>query len=144
MRLAGAPVGAAGEALRARLDELVRCPDLAGRVELSGPLADPLPALQGAAALLHCADREPYGLALVEALACGVPVVAPAAGGPLEIVGDGGRLYPPGDAGAAALVLRDVLARRDELGSAARRRAEAHFDRGRAQGRYRELLAAAA
>ena len=144
MRLAGAPVGAAGEALRARLGERVRRPDLAGRVELVGPLADPLPALQGAAALLHCADREPYGLALVEALACGVPVVAPAAGGPLEIVGEGGRLYPPGDAAAGALVLRDVLARRDQLGAAARRRAEAHFDRERARRRYRELLATAA
>ena len=127
-----------------RLSERVRRPDLAGRVELAGPLADSLPALQGAAALLHCADREPYGLALVEALACGVPVVAPAAGGPLEIVGEGGRLYPPGDAGAAALVLRDVLARRDELGAAARRRAEAHFDREQARRRYRELLATAA
>ena len=143
MRLAGAPVGAAGGALLERLSERVRRPDLAGRVELAGPLADPLPALQGAAALLHCADREPYGLALVEALACGVPVVAPAAGGPIEIVGEGGRLYPPGDAGAAALVLRDVLARRDELGAAARRRAEAHFDREQARRRYRELLAAA-
>ena len=52
--------------------------------------------------LLHCADDEPYGLALVEALAAGRPVVAPAAGGPLEIVADGaGRLYPPGDADAA-------------------------------------------
>ena len=36
--------------------------------------------------LLHCADAEPYGLVLVEALAAGRPVVAPAAGGPLEIV----------------------------------------------------------
>ena len=59
--------------------------------------------------LLHCADAEPYGLALVEALAAGRPVVAPAAAGPLEIVQDGaGRLYPPGDADAAAAALRAV------------------------------------
>ena len=61
--------------------------------------------------LLHCADAEPYGLALVEALAAGRPVVAPAAAGPLEIVQDGaGRLYPPGDADAAVEALRTVLA----------------------------------
>ena len=38
-------------------------------------------------------------MALLEALACGRPVAAPAAAGPLEIVADGaGRLYAPGDA----------------------------------------------
>ena len=68
-------------------------------------------ALASAHLLLHCADAEPFGLVLVEALACGRPVVAPAAAGPLEIVTDGaGRLYPPGDAHAAADALRAVLA----------------------------------
>ena len=41
---------------------------------------------------------------LVEALAAGRPVVAPAAGGPLEILDRG--LYPPGDADAAVAKLR--------------------------------------
>ena len=68
-------------------------------------------ALASAHVLLHCADAEPYGMALVEALAAGRPVVAPAAAGPLEIVADGaGRLYPPGDAQAAVEALRAVLA----------------------------------
>jgi glycosyltransferase involved in cell wall biosynthesis len=82
-------------------------------------------ALAQAHVLLHCADEEPWGLALVEALACGRPVVAPAAGGPLEIVADGaGRLYPPGDADAAVKALRDVLAD-PAAPAAARTRAEA-------------------
>ena len=85
-------------------------------------------ALASAHVLLHCADAEPYGLALVEALAAGRPVVAPAAAGPLEIVTDGaGRLYPPGDADAAVEALREVLAD-PEAPAAARRRAEAAFD----------------
>jgi glycosyltransferase involved in cell wall biosynthesis len=99
----------------------------AGRVGLAGQV-DARAALARAHVLLHCADAEPYGLALVEALACGRPVVAPDAGGPREIVQDGaGRLYPPGDAEAAAAALRAVLAD-PAAPAAARRRAEAAFD----------------
>jgi glycosyltransferase involved in cell wall biosynthesis len=55
-------------------------------------------------------------------------VVAPDAAGPREIVAAGaGRLYPPGDARAAAAALRDVLAD-PAAPAAARRRAEAEFD----------------
>jgi glycosyltransferase involved in cell wall biosynthesis len=97
------------------------------RVTLAGHL-DARAALAQAHVLLHCADAEPYGLALVEALACGRPVVAPDAGGPREIVRDGaGRLYPPGDADAAVAALREVLADA-ACPAAARRRAEAAFD----------------
>jgi glycosyltransferase involved in cell wall biosynthesis len=98
------------------------------RIEIAGPIDDVPRALADSHLLLHCADAEPYGMVLVEALAAGRPVVAPAAGGPLEIVADGaGRLYPPGDAGAAADAIRAVLA--DPRAPAnARRRAEEHFD----------------
>src|SRR3954468_20180532 len=93
---------------------------LAGHVDARAALAD-------AHVLLHCADAEPYGLALVEALACGRPVVAPDAAGPREIVVEGaGRLYPPGDADAAVAALRAVLAD-PAAPAAARRRAQA-FD----------------
>jgi glycosyltransferase involved in cell wall biosynthesis len=79
-------------------------------VTFAGRVEDVSAALAQAHLLLHCADREPYGLALVEALAAGRPVVAPDAGGPREIVADGaGRLYPPGDAAAAAAAIRAVL-----------------------------------
>jgi glycosyltransferase involved in cell wall biosynthesis len=97
------------------------------RVTLAGHV-DARTALGGAHVLLHCADAEPYGLALVEALACGRPVVAPDAAGPREIVQAGsGRLYPPGDAAAAAAALRAVLGD-PAAPAAARRRAEEAFD----------------
>ena len=103
-------------------------PDAPPNVTFAGHVTDVRTALARAHVLLHCADAEPYGLALVEALAAGRPVVAPAAGGPVEIVQDGaGRLYPPGDADAAVEALRAVFAD-PEAPHAARRRAEAAFD----------------
>jgi glycosyltransferase involved in cell wall biosynthesis len=143
LTLAGAPLPGDDGGLEAALRARAAKPDLAGRVTFAGPIADVPGALAEAHVLLHCSDAEPYGLALVEALAAGRPVVAPAAGGPLEIVTDGaGRLYTPGDPEAAARALREVLAGPD-AGAAARRRAEAAFDVRASTRRLEEALDAA-
>jgi N-acetylglucosaminyl-diphospho-decaprenol L-rhamnosyltransferase len=141
LRVAGAPLDSGGEDLLARLRERAERPDLHGRVHFAGPLDDPRQALRDAGCLLHCADREPFGLVLVEALASGTPVVAPAAGGPAEIVDDScGALYPPGDARAGAEALVRVLGDRERLSPGARRRAQDEFSLARMQQRYDELL----
>ncbi len=63
--------------------------------------------------------REGFGLALVEAMATGLPAVATASGGPSEIVtSDVGALVAPGDAGALAQGLREAAARLGEFSSA--------------------------
>ena len=80
--VAGHTVGEASEQLLERLRGRAARGDLAGRVDFPGALADPRAALSAASCLLHCADREPFGLVLAEAMAAGRPVVAPAAGGP--------------------------------------------------------------
>src|SRR4051794_36504714 len=142
LRIAGAPLDDEGEQLQQRLRERAARPDLDGRVEFTGPLSDPATALRDAGCLLHCADREPFGLVLLEALASGTPVVAPAAGGPAEIVdATCGALYPSGDTGAGARALATVLTNRDELSAAARRRAQTAFSLEQMQARYRNLLA---
>jgi glycosyltransferase involved in cell wall biosynthesis len=75
------------------------------------------------------AVNEAYGMALLEAAAAGLPVVAGRVGGVPEIVADGetGLLVPGGDAAAfadaTARLLRDAPLRR-RLGRAAARRAE--------------------
>lgn len=84
---------------------------------------------------------EPFGLVALEALACGVPVVATTAGGLKEIVVDGqsGLLVPPGDAAELARALSALLTNeplRSRLAEGARRRAQ-NFS---LQNRSRELL----
>lgn len=144
LRLAGAPLDDAGELLFAALKRRAERPDLRSRVRLEGATRDSAEALRQAGCLLHCADREPFGLALVEALACGVPVVAPDSAGPREIVDSTcGVLYPPGDAAAGAAAVTEVLSapgRRAELSARARARAERLFDRNRTRAAYRELV----
>jgi alpha-maltose-1-phosphate synthase len=75
---------------------------------------------------------EPLGIVNLEAMACGAAVVASRVGGIPEVVADGetGLLVPPGDAGALADALGELLAdptRAAELGQAGRRRAVAEF-----------------
>jgi len=66
---------------------------------------------------------EPWGLSVVEALACGVPVVATGLGGHMEILGlaaaGAGRLVSPTDPTATAAAVLDLLA--EDTSTAARR-----------------------
>jgi len=144
LRLVGAPL-AGEDAIVARLRERASAPDLAGSVELTGAVADPRPALERATVLLHCAEREPFGLAVLEALAAGRPAVVPAAAGPAEIVDRAcAVLYPPGDADAAAdgiVALLDDPARARRMGAHGRVRACEQFGRAAALERYAAALA---
>lgn len=78
----------------------------------------------------HKGIREATSISVLEAQACGRPVVASAVGGLLEIVSDGvdGRLVPPGDDEGLAEVIASLLAdpeARDRLGGAAAARVRA-------------------
>ena len=138
--VAGHSVGEESERLLEELRRRASRDDLAGRVTFAGALADPRDALTGASCLLHCSDDEPYGLVLLEAMATGRPVVAPRSGGPVEIVApDCGRLYTPGDAGAAARALVETLGDADALrraGQAARAHAADHFNLAESRRRW--------
>src|SRR6185295_7060749 len=61
--------------------------------------------------LAHPAYDEPFGIAVVEAMALGKPVAASDSGGPLELIEDGvsGVLFRTGDASALAGALNSLL-----------------------------------
>jgi N-acetylglucosaminyl-diphospho-decaprenol L-rhamnosyltransferase len=140
LRIAGAPLDDEGERLLQELRRRASQPDLDGRVELAGPV-DAAEALARATCLLHCAEREPFGLVVAEALASGRPAVVPASCGPAEIVNEScGRHYMPGDAQAGARALVDALRDAQRLGTAGRRRAEEKFDVRQARRKYAELV----
>ena len=72
--------------------------------------------------LVAPSHQEPFGTVLSEAMAVGTPVVATRVGGLAEVVDDGvtGVLVEPGDPDALADGVLRVLARRAEMGAAAR------------------------
>ena len=87
---------------------------VADRVRLIGRVdRDALPALlRSADVLVSVPTYEPFGMVPLEAMACGVPVVASAVGGLMDTVVDGttGALVPAGRPDLLADVLRQLLA----------------------------------
>lgn len=82
-------------------------------------------AMSCADLLVNTSAREPFGLAPLQAMAAGVPVLAAAAGGPAMYVEDGrtGWLFTPDDPAHLDKLLADALTNRAELahrGTAAR------------------------
>ncbi|MBF5082272.1 glycosyltransferase [Quadrisphaera sp. INWT6] len=107
---------------------------VADRVRLLGRVDQPdLPrVLRSADVVVATPWYEPFGIAPLEAMACGRPVVGTAVGGLLDTVDDGttGSLVPPRDPGALAAAVRPLLddtALRERWGRAGRRRAVARY-----------------
>jgi glycosyltransferase involved in cell wall biosynthesis len=118
---------------------------IADRIRFLGQRAD-VPRLL-AAADVHCQPNigpEPLGLAFVEALYAGLPVVSTNKGGVAEIVTEEcGILVEPGDASALAEVLRRLIddpSARARLGNAGPARAAELSDPGRMLRRLYALL----
>jgi glycosyltransferase involved in cell wall biosynthesis len=106
--------------------------DLSGLegVQLLGVRQDIPEILASADIFALASDWEGHPIAVMEAMAAGLPVVVTAVGGVPEIVGNAGILVPPRDVRAMAEALRTLAAdpqRRAELGRRAHARA-AHFD----------------
>jgi glycosyltransferase involved in cell wall biosynthesis len=82
--------------------------------------------------VLTSIQPEPFGLVVIEAMACGKAVVAPAEGGPLDIIEDGvsGMLVEPRNRDSYAEAILYLLENDDvrrEMGRKARQRVEERF-----------------
>lgn len=123
-------VGAGSE--EARYRALADSCGVADRVVFCGIRGDIPTLLQAATVVLLPSQTEAFPTTLLEAAACGKPVVATPVGGIPEIVVDGetGELVPYGDAaalGTAVSALLDDPERVRKMGAAARRLAEERF-----------------
>jgi glycosyltransferase involved in cell wall biosynthesis len=91
-----------------------------GRVEANGWLGrvpdDRLAALyRGASCLVYASLYEGFGLPVVEAMACGTPVVTSMGGATEETAGGAAVLIDPRDPSSIAAGIEEARARRDEL-----------------------------
>ncbi|MDP9431255.1 MAG: glycosyltransferase [Actinomycetota bacterium] len=117
-----------------RLGRLAEQHGVAERVTFRGRVAraDLPPLLRSADAVICVPWYEPFGIVPLEAMACGVPVIASAVGGLIDTVVDGvtGVHVPPRHPAALAASIKELLSDED------RRRAYGAAGAARARGRY--------
>lgn len=123
----------AGEGeLRPALEHQIKAHNLEKHVLLAGFRPDVLSIHKAFDIFAMSSVTEGLGTSLIDAMACGKPIVATAAGGIPEVVVDGetGFIVPPRDAAkmadAITRLLRDETLRR-RMGEAGRTRARVHF-----------------
>lgn len=117
---------------RALLEGLIGKLGLERCVRLEGRREDVAGLLHSFDLLVSASHTEAFGMAMVEAMACGVPVVATATEGAREIIEDAkaGLLVPIGDVEAIAAAVESLLRdapRRSALGARAREIARQRF-----------------
>ena len=128
---------------RSALQSQVEALQLADSVRFVGDVPDVWPFLASAHVFALASPYEAFGIAIAEAMAAGLPVVAPAVGGILDLVSSGtsGALFPPGDTRALAGHLIRLL-RSPEASSAmgaSAKEAARSFRIGRTVQRYYDL-----
>jgi glycosyltransferase involved in cell wall biosynthesis len=115
------------------LREQIRVLGLTDRVGLTGFLEEPPPALRALDIVVHASSApEPFGMVIIEAMACERAVIASNAGGAMEIFEDGVTAlgHTPGDAAHLAIQIQRLAASpelRARLGAAGRRAMLAQF-----------------
>jgi glycosyltransferase involved in cell wall biosynthesis len=108
---------------------------LAGQVGFTGFLEDVPAAMRSLDIIVHASTQpEPFGMVIIEGMACGKPVIASQGGGASELFVDGhdALAHPPGDAATLARQIERLAgdeALRQRLGRAARMHTERLFHR---------------
>ena len=122
--------------LREELERQIEASKLKRNIILTGFRADAMAVVNAGDVFVLPSLAEPFGLAVVEAMALGKPVVATGSGGPLEIVvqQETGILVPVSNPRALADAMRRVLQSPIEaalMGRAGRCRMEEHYSQSR-------------
>jgi glycosyltransferase involved in cell wall biosynthesis len=115
------------------LREYVRSHDLLGSVHFCGEVSNVHEYLQASDIFVFPTEREGFGIALVEAMACGLPVVATPIGGSRDFLthGQNGVLVKPGDEEELRVALDGLISERayaQTLGQCAVRTVRTSFD----------------
>jgi glycosyltransferase involved in cell wall biosynthesis len=132
--------------LRADVEGQIRRLGLSDRVVLAGLRRDLPDVLAGVDVVAFSSEREGLSMAMLEAMAAGVPVVATEVGGTPELIESGvsGILVPPAQPRALADGLLSLLqspARAEAMRRAARERVRTQFSLRRMIEAYQELYA---
>lgn len=126
---------------RARLEAIARSLGVGSDVALPGHVTNPYAAFARASLFVLSSDWEGLPTVLIEALACGCPVVSTdCPSGPAEILEQGryGKLVVPGDVDGLAEAMEHTL--QDPLPAATLRRRGEDFTIARSARRYLELI----
>ena len=106
--------GDCANALGAQLAQLARDLGIEKHVTFLGLRSDVARILNTLDAFVLSSHTEGFSIACIEAMACGVPVIASRSGGPEEILeGEAGLLVPTGDPEALALAIERVIASKE-------------------------------
>jgi glycosyltransferase involved in cell wall biosynthesis len=114
------------------LDQEIAARSLGRAVTVTGQVEDARPLIGLMDVLVNVSSAESFGIAVVEAMALGVPVVAHSGAGPAEIIEPdrSGLLVAEAEAGAVADAVETVLTQpevRDRLRRGGAARYRSHF-----------------
>ena len=131
--------------MRGKIDQWIRNRGIEDRISLLGYRADVQALLQASDIHLLTSDNESFSLSVAEAMACSLPVVSTACGGPeyLIVNGETGFLVSRGRSDLVADRLESLITNpsaRKRMGSEGRKRIDKYFSLPIMTDRHQQLL----